>query len=70
MKKKKPGPPMKAPGGLTAVLYVRVTQEMSDALDKLADQERGAFPGRSVSKADIARDFLLAGCRREGLMKP
>ena len=66
--KKKTGAPQKAPGGLNAVLYVRVTRELSDALDVLACRERTARPGRSVSKADVARDFLLAGCRRRGLM--
>ena len=56
--KRKVGAPRKAPGGLDKVLYVRATSDLLDRLDRIAEQERHAHPGRSVSRADIARELL------------
>lgn len=52
------GAPRKAPGGLTAVLFVRCGRDLPDALDALARRAREAHPGRGVSRADVARELL------------
>ena len=56
--KGKGGAPAKVAGGLGKVLFVRVNQELLDAIDHLVNQEREARPGRAVSRADVARDIL------------
>ena len=45
-------------GGLTRVLYVRATDDLIDALDKVVEKERVARRGLAVSRADIARSLL------------
>lgn len=52
------GPPTKAPGGLTKVLFVRCGQDLLDALDALAEAQRRAHKGRAVSRSDVARELL------------
>jgi hypothetical protein len=60
------GAPRKAEGGLNKVLYVRADDELLDALDQMAKTERAAHPGRTVSRADIARELLHMALRNNG----
>lgn len=51
------GAPKKAPGGLNAVLYVRVERSLIEALDALRDEwskERGV----TYSRGDVVRAIL------------
>lgn len=57
-KTQKKGAPTKAPGGLSKVLYIRASEDLLDALDELVERERQSHPGRSVSRADVAREIL------------
>ncbi len=59
-----PSRPETAPGGLRKVLYVRATEDLVALLDQVVARERAANPGRSVSRADIARELLYEGARR------
>jgi hypothetical protein len=56
----KRGAPPKEPGGLTAVLYVRVAPDLLRALDARARHAQEAA-GHPVSRADVARDLLREG---------
>lgn len=56
---------MKAPGGMSKVLFVRATPELLEALDRLAEEERRAQPGQSTSRSDVARKLLYAALRRK-----
>ena len=58
METQKRGAPSKVNGGLTRVLYVRATDDLIDALDKVVEKERVARRGLAVSRADIARSLL------------
>lgn len=55
----------KAPGGLTDVLFVRVAPDLTRKLEMLAEQERRKSPGRSISRADIARELLYRAIERK-----
>lgn len=52
------GPPTKAPGGMDKVLFVRTSPDLLAALDAMVDRERRLRPGRTVSRADVARELL------------
>lgn len=54
------GRPPKVPDGLSEVLYLRVAPDLTALLDQVAEREREAHPGRSVSRADVARELLYA----------
>lgn len=58
MTTKRGGATRKAPGGLTAVLFIRCAPDLVARLDAIADAQRAASPGRSVSRADVARELL------------
>ena len=60
---KKLGRPPKATGGLTSVLFVRMTEDMSAALDARMEHELTTHPGRSVSKSDVARELIAHALR-------
>ena len=60
---KKLGRPPKATGGLTSVLFVRMTDDMSAELDVRVWCERTTHPGRSVSKSDVARELIAHALR-------
>ncbi len=51
-------PPTKAPGGLTEVLFVRTNKDLLNQLDQLVDLERERRKGRTISRADLARELL------------
>jgi hypothetical protein len=68
-KPKKPAPkprgrPPKVDGGLSAVLYVRATPELAEALAAMA-ADRTESEGHTVTAADVAREILEAGVKRE-----
>ena len=63
---KKGGAPEKVPGGLKKVLFVRAPSELIDALDVLAEREREHNPGRSISRADMARELLAEALKQRG----
>lgn len=58
--KRKGGAPPKVVGGLDKVLYVRADQALLDGVDAYAEGQRKEHPGRHVSRADAARELLLA----------
>jgi hypothetical protein len=62
-KSRKKGAPPKVAGGLSKVLYVRASGDLLDALDALVEKERETRPGRTISRADIARDLLYQAVR-------
>jgi metal-responsive CopG/Arc/MetJ family transcriptional regulator len=49
----------------TAILFVRVPQDLMSGLDDLLDQERKEHPGREVSRSDIVREILYRAVRKE-----
>lgn len=59
-KKRKGGAPRKVAGGLDKVLYVRADQALLDGVDAYAEGQKKDHPGRHVSRADAARELLLA----------
>ena len=60
------GAPRKAEGGLDRVLYIRADDRLLDALDQAAVRQRQEHPGRTVSRADVARELLhLALAKKE-----
>lgn len=61
---KKGGAPRKSKDGLTSVLFVRVNQELLDQLDARVEVERAKHPGRSISRADVAREILHEGIKK------
>ena len=50
--------PQKAPGGLDRVIYVRAGDDLVQALDAAVKRERARHPGRTISRADVAREAL------------
>lgn len=62
-KLQKRGAPPKVAGGLSKVLYVRASDDLLNALDALVEKERGERPGRTISRADVARDLLYQAVR-------
>lgn len=68
-KTKKPPPkprgrPPKVDGGLDHVIYIRATSELAEALASIA-ADRTESEGRAVTAADVAREILEAGVKRE-----
>jgi hypothetical protein len=59
--KTKKGRPVKASGGLTKVLYVRVHPELLVGLDRLVESRRKKEPWLSISRADVARELIYRG---------
>ena len=57
-KERRGGAPRKAEGGLNKVLFVRADEKLLAALDALAAEQREAHEGRTVSRADVARELL------------
>ena len=69
-KPKKPAPkprgrPPKVDGGLIAVIYVRATPELAEALARIA-ADRSESEGQTITAADVAREMLERGVKREG----
>lgn len=50
----------KKPGALDKVLYVRADQALLDRLDAYANDQNKDHPGRTVSRADAARELLIS----------
>lgn len=68
-KPKKPPPkprgrPPKVDGGLDHVIYIRATSELADALARIA-ADRTESEGRTITAADVAREMLERGVKRE-----
>ncbi len=58
--KRKGGAPRKAPGGLNKVLFIRTDETLLASIDAYAAEQRKERPGRGCSRADVARELLLA----------
>jgi hypothetical protein len=50
---------------MNKVLFVRAPDDLLDALDEVVEREREARPGRTVSRADVARELLYAALKNQ-----
>lgn len=51
--------------GLDKVLYIRVREDLVEALDQRLNQEKARHPGRTITRADIARELLYRAMKSE-----
>jgi hypothetical protein len=65
--KRRGGAPTKAPGGLDKVLFIRASADLLDALDALVQEERDQRAGRTVSRADVARELLYGAVKKRAV---
>ena len=68
-KERRGGAPRKAEHGLNKVLFVRADERLLEALDAVVQQQRMLHEGRTVSRADVARELLhraLKDAKKEG----
>ena len=48
---------------LSQSFYIRVTEDLLEAIDELVEQQRREDPGRLISRSDVARRILTEGTR-------
>ena len=46
---------------LSRAFYIRVTEDLLEAIDELVEQQRREDPGRLISRSDVARRILAEG---------
>lgn len=62
--KRKRGRPPLGDKTMKQVLFVRSPKDLLALLDRVVAEEKTARPGCVISRSDVARELLYAGCKQ------